>query len=165
MRKLLILGGVLATAGAWACGDKLMLVMGVRFSQLKLAHPAAILAYPQQNSPSSALIRQIQHQPAVKKAGHRFQVVEDLLSLDDALRTGKYDIVLADVAVANELSEHVRSASSRPVVLPVAYNATKEEQSATQKKFHCLLKAPSDSEHYLASIDQAMEWKLKAPVH
>ena len=41
---------------------------------------------------------------------------------------------------------------------------TKEEQSATQKKFHCLLKAPGDTNHYLAAIDQAMEWKLKAGI-
>ena len=51
-----------------------------------------------------------------------------------------------------------------PVWLPVAYKPTKEEQSATQKKFHCLLKAPGDTDHYLAAIDQAMEWKLKAGI-
>ncbi len=162
MRKLLILLLLILTATiVWACGDKLMLVMGVRLSQLKPTHPAAILAYPQQNLPSAALIRQIQLHPAVKKAGHKFQLVEDLGRLDDALSTGKYDLVLADVSVADDLTQRVRSAPSRPVVLPVAYNATKAAQSATQKKFHCLLKAPSDSEHYLLAIDQAMDWKAK----
>jgi hypothetical protein len=48
------------------------------------------------------------------------------------------------------------------VLLPVAFKASKEEQSAAQKKYHCLLKAPSDVDNYLAAIDQAMDWKLKA---
>jgi len=163
MRKLLLLSAFLVTtAGVWACGDKLMLVMGVRHSQIRTGKAAFILGYPQGNSASSALIRQIQTQPALKKAGHKFQIIEDPAGLDAALRNGKYDVVLADVAVADELSMRLKSAPSRPVVLPVAYNASKAEQSAAQKKFHCLLKGPADTEQYLVAIDQAMDWKAKS---
>jgi hypothetical protein len=45
--------------------------------------------------------------------------------------------------------------------LPVAFRASKEEQSAAQKKYHCLLKAPGNTDNYLDAIDQAMEWKLQ----
>lgn len=160
MRKLLILLSLFsATAVAWACGDKLMLIMGARSSQLRL-HPAAILAYPGQSA-SAALIRNLQLQPAVRRAGHRFQVIEDPAGLDNALKANKYDVVLADMANAGEVSQHVSAASSKPVLLPVAFKASKEEQSAVQKKYHCLLKAPSDPDSYLAAIDQAMDWKLK----
>jgi hypothetical protein len=163
MRKLLILAPFfLMGAAAWACGDKLMLVMRVRLAQLKLGRPVAILAYAQRDLPSSALIRQMQLHPAVKKAGHRFQFIEDTAKLDDALKAEKYDLVLADVTVADQLSQRVRSSPSRPVVLPVSYKNTKAEDSATQKKFHCLLKAPSDSEQYFEAIDQALQWKAKA---
>lgn len=163
MRKLLIfLSLFLTTAVAWACGDKLMLVMRVRLAQLKLGHPVAILAYAQRDLPSSALVRQIQLQPAVKKAGHRFQFIDDTARLDDALKAEKYDLVLADVAVADQLSQRVKSSPFRPIVLPVAYKSTKVEDSATQKKFHCLLKTPSDSEQYFEAIDQALQWKAKA---
>ena len=165
MRKLLIfLPLFLTTAVAWACGDKLMLVMRVRLAQLKLGHPVAILAYAQRDLPSSALVRQIQLQPAVKKAGHRFQFIDDTARLDDALKAEKYDLVLADVAVADQLSQRVKSSTYRPIVLPVAYKSTKVEDSATQKKFHCLLKTPSDSEQYFEAIDQALQWKAKAAV-
>jgi len=165
MRRFLIpLVFLLTTGGVWACGDKLMLITGVRLSGLKPARSASILAYSKENSASSTAIRQIQLQPALTKAGHRFQVVEDAARLADALKTGKYDLVIADVAVAGELSQLVQSAPSHPAILPVAFNRTKAEQSAAQKKYHCLLKAPSDPEHYLAAIDQAMEWKAKAPV-
>jgi hypothetical protein len=161
MRKLLILGGVPLTAAvALACGDKLMLSMRVRTSQVR-SHPAAILAYPGHNA-SAALIRDIQLQPAVRKAGHRFQVVEDPAGLESALRNNKYDLVLADVAYARELSRQVSAAPSKPVLLPVAFQASKEEQAVAQKKCHCLLRAPGDAEKYLAAIDQAMDWRLKA---
>jgi hypothetical protein len=162
MRKLLILAAFFsAGATAWACGDKLMLIMRVRLAQLKLGRPIAILAYAQPNLPSSALIRQIQLQPAVKKAGHRFHFIDDTAKLDDALKAEKYDVVLADVAMADELRQRVKSSPSQPVVLPVLYKSTKAEDSATQKKFHCLLKAPSGSEQYFEAIDQALQWKAK----
>jgi hypothetical protein len=161
LRALILLGSLSAGAIVWGCGDKLMLVMGVRASQIKPLHPAAILALPGQ-SPSAAIIRNMQTQTAFKKAGHRFQVVEDVAGLNQALKSGRYDVVMADMAQASQVSEDVTSASSsKTVVLPVAYKPSKEEQSAAQKKFHCLLKAPGNTDNYLAAIDQAMEWKLK----
>ena len=159
-RTPILLGLLLVAAVAWACGDKLMLIMGARSSQIRPVHPALILAYPGQTA-SATLIRDLQLQPALKKAGHRIQVVEDPAGLDNALKGGKYDLVMADVANANEVSPHVLSAPSKPVLLPIAFRASKEEQSAAQKKYHCLLKAPGNPASYLAAIDQAMEWKLK----
>jgi hypothetical protein len=160
-RSLILLGFLLVGAVAWACGDKLMLIMGARSSLIRPGHAALILAYPGQSA-SAGVIRSLQLQPAVKKAGHKIQVVEDSTGLDSALKAGKYDVVMADVASAGEISQHISSAPSKPVLLPVAFKASKEEQSAAQKKYHCLLKAPSDTENYLAAIDQAMDWKLKA---
>jgi CheY-like chemotaxis protein len=161
MRVLLVPVSLLLTAAvALACGDKLMLIMRATSSQVRSHHPAVILAYPGQNA-SAALIRNLQLQPAVRKAGHRFQVVENPAGLDNALKASNYDLVLADVANASEVREHVSAAPFKPVVLPVAFKASKEEQSAAQKKYHCLLKAPIDPENYLAAIDQALDWKLK----
>ncbi len=137
-----------------------MLVMGARNSQIKPLHPAVILAFPGKSA-SAVLIRNFQSQPAFKKAGHRFQVVEDSAGLDNALRGGKYDLVVADLENANDLSQHVSSATSKAILLPVAFQASKEEQSAAQKKFHCLLKVPGTTENYLDAIDRAMELKLK----
>lgn len=159
-RPLIVLGLLLVGTIAWACGDKLMLVMGSRSSQIKPFHSAAILAYPGQSA-SATLIRSLQSQPAFRKVGHRFQIVEDSAGFDNALKAGKYDVVLADVADANELSQQVSSAASKPVLLPVAFKASKEEQAAAQKKYHCLLKAPGNTENYLEAIDHAMDLKLK----
>jgi hypothetical protein len=65
------------------------------------------------------------------------------------------------VAVADQLSQHVTASPFHPVVLPVAYKSTKVEDSATQKKYHCLLKTPVDSDQYFEAIDQALQWKAK----
>jgi hypothetical protein len=160
MRKLLIPLSLLSTAAAaWACGDKLMLVLRAR-SSLVRSHPAIILAYPGLNA-SAGWIRELQLQPAVRKAGHRFQVLEDPAGLDHALQANQYDLVVADVANAGEVSQRVSTAPSKPVLLPVVFKASKEEQVAVQRKYHCVLRAPSDPENYLAAIDQAMDWKLR----
>ena len=160
LRSSILLGSLSIAAVAWGCGDKLMLVMGMRASEIKPVHPAAILAMPGK-SPSAAIIRNMQGQAAFKKAGHRFQVVEDSAGLNQALKNGKFDVVIADMSQAGEVSQQAASAASKPVVLPVAYKPSKEEQSEAQKKYHCLLKAPGNTDNYLAAIDQAMEWKLK----
>jgi hypothetical protein len=160
LRPLTLVGLLLGGVVAWACGDKLMLVMGSRSSQIRPTHPAAILAYPGRSA-SAAVIRQFQSEPAFKKAGHRFQLVEDSAGLDTALKAGKYDLVVVDVANANGLSQQVSLAPSKPVLLPVAFKASKEEQSAAQKRYHCLLKAPGNAENYLDAIDRAMELRLK----
>jgi ABC-type amino acid transport substrate-binding protein len=137
-----------------------MLVMGARSGLIKPLHRAAILAYPGKSA-SAAVIRSFQSQPAFKKVGHQFQLVEDASGINDALKAGKYDVVLVDVADANGLSQQVASAASKPVLLPVAFKASKEEQSEAQKKYHCLLKVPGSSDNYLEAIDHAIELKLK----
>jgi len=159
---LLPLAFFLTAAVALACGDKLMLMMRVRLAQLKLGHPVTILAYAQRDLPSSPLVRQLELQPAVKKAGHRFQFIEDPAKLDETLKTAKYDVVMADVAVVDGLSPRVTTSPFHPIILPVAYRSTKAEDSATQKKYHCLLKTPSGADQYFEAIDQALQWKAKA---
>ena len=168
MRKLLI--GVLVVAtttlaavAALACGDKLMLfARGARFGQVyPRAHAASILAYMPQNSAVPAVVRDLEIDPALKQAGHKLQLVQDPAALDEALKTGKYDFVLADVADAEGLEQQVRSAPSRPMMLPVVYKPSKAEEAAAGEKFRFVLKAPSKADRYLATIDKAMELKLK----
>jgi hypothetical protein len=163
MRKVPLIGlFFLTTAAALACGDKLMLVMRLRLAQLRLGHPLAVLAYAQRDLPSSNSIRQLPFQAAVKRAGHQFQVVEDAARIDQALNTGKYDLVIADVTIADEMSRRLESVPYHPLVVPVAYKRDKAQDSATQKRFHCLLRAPNGSDEYFDAVDQALQWKAKA---
>ena len=87
--------------------------------------------------------------------------IPDLTRFDEALKNGKYDLVLVEPSDADGLAQEIRSAPSKPLVLPVLYRPTKAEATAVEKKFHCLLKAPDSSSHYLSAIDEAMEVRLK----
>ncbi len=151
MRKPLVAGLVLVTvtlgtSAVFACGDKLMLLAGsARFRQVFAgSRPATILAYSRQNSSVHGLVKDLEH-----------------TTLDEALKTGKFDLLLVDAADAEGLEPQARSAPSRPLVLPVVYKSTKAEAKSVERKFHCVLKAPSSPDRYLAAIDEAMGVKLK----
>ena len=165
MRSVLILTLTVApllTTAAFACGDKLMLLAGnARFRQIYGARPAAILAYVRQNSAVPGLVTDLEQQSALRRAGHKVYVVNDLAKFEAALRTGKYDLVLADAADADSLAEQVRLAPSKPVLLPVVFKFAKPETAAAAKKYHRVLKTPDSPNQYLATIDDAMDAKSK----
>jgi hypothetical protein len=170
MRKKLIVmslaGAIImcAAVAAFACGDKL--VLSGAFARYRLvnagSHPASILAYARQDSALSQVLHDLQSQSAVKQVGHKFVAVDNSAQLDVALKTGKYDLVLADAADAEGLVQEVRSAPSMPAVLPVVYKSTKAEATAVEKRFHCVLKAPASPSNYIAAIDDAMALKARS---
>src|ERR1041385_1374736 len=101
MHKLAAAGLIIATlavtvTAVFACGDKLVLFSGVgRFRQVNAgAHPASILAYTRQNSTLPDVLQDLERQPTLKKAGHKFYSVGDPAQLDQALKTGHYDLLL-----------------------------------------------------------------------
>ena len=168
MRKPFVAGLVfvtvtLATTAVFACGDKLMLLAGsARFRQVfPGSRPASILAYSRQNSSVHGLVNDLEHQSTLKHAGYKVFAIEDRTRLDEALKTGKFDLLLVDAADAEGLEPQARSAPSRPLVLPVVYKSTKAEAKSVERKFHCVLKAPSSPDRFLAAIDEAMGVKLK----
>ena len=152
----------LGPIAAFACGDKLMLLIGsARYQQVYNAHPASILAFTRQNSAIPEIVSELEHQTVLKRGGHKFYSVDDLSRLDEALKARQYDLVLADVTDADSLAQRLQAAPSKAVVLPVVYNSTKAEAKAVEKKFHCVLKAPGSPSNYLEAIYVAMEVRLK----
>jgi hypothetical protein len=153
---------LLATV-AFACGDKLMLPLGnARFQEIYQVRPAAILAYVRQNSAVPGVVRELEQHSALRKAGHRVFVVDDLAKFEEALRTGTYDLVLADAADADSLEQQVRAAPSKPVLLPVVFKSAMPETAVAEKKYRRVLKMPSSPNQYLATIDEAMDAKSKS---
>jgi hypothetical protein len=140
----------------------MLLTGGARFGQVNPgARPDSILAYTRQNSHVSGFVRELESQPALRRAGHKLMAVQDFIGLDKVLKGGKYNPVLVDSADADGLIPEIRAAPSRPVLLPVFYRPTKVEAAAAEKKFHCLMKAPAGSNRYLSDIGNAMELRLK----
>ncbi len=112
------------------------------------------------DSSASAGVNDPKFQSALREAGYKLHAVGSRQELDEALKTGQYDVLLADVADAPALEQTAQSAPSKPVLLPVVFDGTKAEAAAAEKRYGCVLKAPGRTKHYLAAIDKAMESRL-----
>jgi hypothetical protein len=159
----LAVGGLISTS-VFACGDKLMLTTGnLRFRQVNESpRPASILAYTPRNSRVAEVVKELERQSAGKRVGLTFYSLDDPAKLDEVLKAQKYDLLLVDAGDADNLERQARWVPSKPVVLPVVYQASKAAAAEAEKKFHCVLTAPNSPGRYLLAIDRAMEFKLKA---
>ena len=146
-----------------ACGDKFLLVgRGVKFQRAYAAvHPASILIYARARRGASAAIADPRLQSSLKAAGHSLSTADSPQGLEQALKSGAYDLVLADVADAPMLEPQTQAAPGRPTVLWVIYTPNSDEAAALQKRFNCRLTASDRSERYLAIIDDTMKSRIK----
>ena len=167
MRRLEFAGAVLGTAAlfatvGFACGDKLLVISrGVRFQHAYAPHQGTLVIYSTATQSDEAL-RSARLQTTLKQAGHRLQAVEDASQLDEVLKSGKVDVVLADFAALAGITRELQSAPSKPVVLPILFKPSKAEFAAAQREYKFALKAPADAVQYLIAIDEAMKLRLKA---
>src|SRR5438270_6113759 len=102
MRKVLLYAYLLVAVLASpvpspACGDKLLVIgRGIRFRDAFSTHPASILAYLPSGSHGLAVFSNPQWNSALKKVGHKVQVVGSEDDLGRALRTGSYELVIVE---------------------------------------------------------------------
>lgn len=151
--------GLMGASHGYACGDKFLVVgRGVKYGRSHAAaHPASIVMY---GNVASKVIAKDKLEASLKRAGHKVRPVADVGELEGALKSARYDLVLADLADSSGLENQVGSQASRPVVVPVLYDPTAAELAAAKEKYGCALKAPSKD--YLARIDEIMATRLKA---
>jgi DNA-binding NtrC family response regulator len=161
MRRLVpaivtIAGIVLFGIGvADACGDKALRIgRGIRFQ--RTSHPASVLIYIPSNYPRST-----QLQSMLKKVGHKSAAVQGADRLSEALRSGQYDLVFADLAEAASLEKQIESSPSKPVLVPVVSKGTKAEVTAAQKQYKYFVKDPHNADRYLDAIEQAMRSRVR----
>ena len=68
---------------------------------------------------------------------------------------GGWDLVLVDVADTIVVPRQGLNANA-PIVLPVAFNATKSELAAAKKQHQRILNAPIKNQAFLDAIDHAL---------
>jgi ABC-type amino acid transport substrate-binding protein len=160
---LAALTGLLLCA-SWgdACGDKLLVVgRGVKYSHAGgAAHAASILIYQNRSAPGGAVTGNAKFEESLKRAGHKVQSVADAHALDAALKSARYDLVLADPADSPNLEKEIASQPSKPTVVPVLYEPSASALAAAEKEYGCALKAPSKD--YLSAIDDIIARRIKA---
>jgi hypothetical protein len=145
-----------------ACGDKFLQVgRGAKFRAYAAIYPTSILIYSRGALGASTAIRERGLQASLKAAGHILTMVDNEQLLEQALKSDKFDLVLADVADATSLERKVQSSPTRPTVLPVMYKPTKAEAEALEKQYNCRLKASDRADRYLTVIDDAMKARAK----
>jgi hypothetical protein len=149
----------LASQGVQACGDKFLLVgRGVKFHRAYAAiHPASIVIYAQPQRSAAKAIRDPRLQTDLKQAGHRVVLVESDEALARALGSDHVDLVLTDVADADRTSRQGAASPSKPDVLPVMYEPTREEAKEIESRYQCRLKTSDRADRYLVTIDDAMK--------
>jgi ABC-type amino acid transport substrate-binding protein len=166
MRRLgfasVVLGAALLSGNVGlACGDKLLVIgRGVRFQRAYAQRQANIVIYSS-GTQSGAILTSARLQTALKQAGHQLQMVEGASQLDEALKSGKVDVVLADFADIAAITRQLQSAPSKPVVVPVLVKPSKAELAAAQREYKLALKAYADEIQYLKAIDEAMKSRLR----
>jgi len=169
MRKITPVVGLLAGAlllavpDSWACGDKFLVIgRGVRSQRTRGAvQHAAILAYLDGAGRLNAAMRELKLEKDLRLAGHTLRPVASAAELREEVRSGRYDILLADISEMVGLEPEVGAAPGGPFLLPMIYNATGEELAEAQAQYECVMKSPSTRKDYLAVIDEAMTQRKK----
>lgn len=153
-----------------ACGDKLlMLGRGIRFQSRHTPRAASVLLYLPQTG-SARPLSDPNIESALREAGHGVRAVTTNADLETALRSGTYDVVLANVTDAPDLERAQGVASGNTVVLPAVYlvapgaqtkQQAKADRAQAAKDFSVVVEVPGRPGHYCAAVDKAMELKLK----
>jgi hypothetical protein len=154
-----------------ACGDKLMMLgRGIRFQSKHTPKAASVLLYLPESATGLALTDP-KLETALREAGHAVRAVTSATDLEAALRTGGFDVVLANVTHAPELEKAKSVAEQKAVVLPAIYlvasasgpagkQQSKADRDRASKDFSVMVEVPGRPGQYCHAVDQAMELKL-----
>ena len=153
---------LLSATSAYACGDKLQaLNRGLRPQDFSSSRRASILIYGHMGSGSSGPNDTGQLESALRRAGHRLQTVAEQRELEDALKSGHYDLVLVDLINVPQVEESLRTAASPPLVVPLVSEGTKAENKLLKKQYPFVLMARERNGRYLTVIDRALDAREK----
>ena len=155
---LAALVAALATgAPAQACGDKFLVVgRGMKYSQLRgSGQPLAVLILKNADPKVNAAVMDPELQRRLKQAGHKVAVAEDYAQLDQLLKAGSIDLVLADLTEAGKVGDLLKSAAAKAVVMPVVYAGSKAEIDRAKQAFRCVFSVPGKAGQLLDVIGEA----------
>ena len=167
MKKTLLVVGILILYGIGpgellACGDKFLVASrGTRYQRAGQARSgASILVYVHAKSTLPKAFERVS-EDVTKKAGYTVTRVENDTELEQALRQGGWDLVLADLADSPTVRGRVKSGPDAPLLVPVAYGVTGTEIARAKKEYQKVLKGPIKTYAFLAAMDDALALRAK----
>ena len=155
---------IVATAAALAigpsleaCGDKSLSPGGIRMLRARAArYPASVLAYAPSGSPAAQATRDMQLPQLLRRFGHQFQEVGTIGELRTSIESGKYNIVVANLAEVADLERDLGSTSTRVVFVPIAYKLSKEQTRAAARQRRFLINSGGKDIQHLMTITEAV---------
>jgi hypothetical protein len=143
-----------------ACGDKFLLIgRAVKYQQAYTsAHPGSIVFFESPDSRLVSVARQLNLQQLLVGAGHRVQVISDLPSLEQAMKTGT-DLIVVDLNDIPQIAAAVQG--RRTGLLPVLDHPTREGLAAAERTYGVVLQASAKNRHPLAVVDDALKLRSK----
>ena len=155
--------GILSGSGAFACGDKyVVLGHGVRFQRAYAAsHPASILVYLKTGSKWSAPENRERLLTALRMVGHHPEAVTTIDELRAAVSTNKYDIVLTEFADLAQAAENVSGATTRPTLVPMVFEPSRQEMAKIELENRCAVQVTKRSHELLSVINTVMDQRGK----
>lgn len=149
---------------AVACGDKFLIIgRGASYRNRYVAvHPASILLYGEKAAGDGKVdVRRI-----LQRAGHRVDLAADGPRMEAAIRSRKYDFVIAPLEAIDEAEGRVRSLSSDPLVVPILFASDDNQVRQAEKRFECIARPNSSASQrsFLAVLDDAMDMRLKGQI-
>ena len=165
--RFALTGLVIATVGSavgLACGDKFLMVgRGLNFQRAYAAiHPASIVIVLPPKSVKSAAVRDSRLQTALRMAGHKVEVVKQPADLRDALARSRRDIVLAERADAQAVSNIETAGQIRPWIVAVMEDSTPAEVEAARQQVGYVLNTPQPASQVLNLLDDIMKARVVA---
>jgi len=160
---LLVLTGAGPASDLLACGDKFLVISrGTRYQRAAFRRPANILIYANATSTLTQSLGNVPVAATLSKVGYRTTTVSGAVELEDALRKGGWDLIVADLADGAAVRGRMGGVAG-PLVLPVAFKPTKADLNQAKKDFKVLVKGPIKSQQFLDVVDAAVEYvdKLK----
>jgi hypothetical protein len=149
----LALSLALVSPFANACGEgQFNMGQGLRYQGYLAPHPATVLVYDQAASDRKALYTGLQ------KAGHKVTVVGTSDAMSQALRIGRYDVVIADFDDAAALQSRA-GASAKPGVLPVVAR-NRRNAPEVSSRFKLFLVDGASLGQYLKGINQLLSLRM-----
>jgi len=154
-----------------ACGEKLLVLgRGIRFQSRHTPRAASVLLYVPQSA-SGRPLTDPSLESALREAGHAVHAVTTSADLETALRSGTYDVVLANVTDAPDLERAQAVTDRNAILLPAVYlvtpvqgqakQQTKADRDNATKAFGVVVEVPGRPGQYCAAVDKAMDLKLK----
>lgn len=151
----------IALAGtAWACGDKLVaLGGGVGFERVVVSrNPGHIVLLLEPATGLAAANEKYNLAGSLSLAGHEVFIVKDAEELRARRDQMAPDLILVDADRAKQLQFQPVTGGAGPVVMPVAYAASRDELSAAEPQTGCVTVASGrKGAQVLKAVENAMK--------